>query len=94
MTRGRDPGGRALEVQGTRQLRQQRIDGIYVFVVPPSLDELRRRLERRGTDTNEEIEKRLRIASQELLAKDLYDHVVVNDDLPTTIARVREIISL
>ena len=83
-----------IEVQGTRQLRQGGTPGRYVFVVPPSLDELRRRLERRGTDTPEEIQKRLQIAAQELEAQDLYDHVVINDRLDDTIACVQQIIGL
>lgn len=83
-----------IEVQGTEKLRQDDVQGVYVFVVPPSEEELRRRLVDRGTNTAEEIEQRLRIAAQELKAKHLYDHVVVNQDLDRTIAEVKEIIGL
>ncbi len=83
-----------IEVQGTRHLRDSGVQGIYVFVVPPDEEELRKRLTARGTNTPEEIEQRLRIAAEELQSKDLYDHIVVNQDLQDTIAQVKEIIDL
>ncbi|MBK8975542.1 MAG: guanylate kinase [Planctomycetes bacterium] len=83
-----------IEVQGTRQLRARGVDGIYVFVVPPSLAELERRIRARGQNTEEEIADRLRIAEEELRAKDLYDHVIENDDLDRALAEVRRVIGL
>jgi len=83
-----------IEVQGTRQLRERGVTGTYVFVVPPSMAELRVRLERRGSDSPAEIEARLRIAEQELGACGLYDHVVVNHELERTIDEVRSILGL
>jgi len=79
-----------IEVQGTRMLRQKGVDGTYVFVVPPSMEILRERLVKRGQNAAEEIEARLAIAQRELEAKELYDVVIENLDLPMTIARVRE----
>lgn len=85
-----------IEVQGTRQLRQAGVPGLYVFIAPPSLDELRRRLQHRGSNGAAEIEQRLRIAEQELAAATevfagapLYDVVVENQDLERTIAEVQ-----
>lgn len=83
-----------IEVQGTRQLRERDVEGCYVFVVPPSLEELRRRLVARGTNTPEEIDQRIAIAEEELEARGLYDHVVPNVELERTIADVRRIIGL
>ncbi len=90
-----------IEVKGTRQLRQQGVAGIYLFIAPPSLDELRRRLERRATNTIEDIESRVMIAREEIDAsqevingRPLYDHTIRNDDLDTTIRRVAELIGL
>lgn len=83
-----------IEVQGTRQLRQGRVPGIYVFIVPPGIEVLRERLRRRSSNTEDEIEQRLRIAAEELRAAELYDHVVVNEDLPATIQRVVELVGL
>ena len=88
-----------IEVKGTRQLREGGIPGLYVFIAPPSLAELRVRLERRGTDDAREIEQRLRIAAEEIEAAresvggvPLYDVTVTNHVLQDTIARVQELI--
>lgn len=83
-----------IEVQGTRQLREKKVEGIYVFIVPPDLDKLRERLRRRGSDSEAEIDRRLAIARQELRARGLYDHQVVNDDLDRAVAEVRRIAGL
>jgi guanylate kinase len=83
-----------IEVQGTKQLREAGLDAIYLFVAPPSLEEIRRRLVARGTDDEAEIERRLAIAERELEAQELYDHVVVNRDLDTAIAEVRRLVGL
>ena len=88
-----------IEVAGTRQLRERETPGLYVFIEPPSIGELRDRLVRRGSNAAEEIEQRVRIAEEEITAahaglagEALYDHVVVNDELAATIARVTELI--
>lgn len=83
-----------IEVQGTRSLRESGVEGDYVFVVPPSMEELRSRLVARGANSPEEIEARLVIAEAELRAKDLYDHVVVNQDLSQAIDEARRLIGL
>jgi guanylate kinase len=83
-----------IEVQGTRQLRARSVPGIYIFLVPPSLDVLRERLAARGANSPQEIEARMRIATEELRARDLYDHVVVNDRIETTVQQVKELIGL
>ena len=62
--------------------------------MPPSLDELRRRLENRGTETTAQIQTRLSIAAKELEARVLYDHEVVNEDLQEAIREVKAIIGL
>ena len=96
-------GGRVflleIEVMGTRQLREQRIPGLYLFIAPPSLEELRARLVRRGTDTAADIEARVRIAREEIAAakvphqgRALYDHMILNVDLAETTRRVEELI--
>ncbi|MEZ5964475.1 MAG: guanylate kinase [Planctomycetota bacterium] len=83
-----------IEVKGTRQLRQAGEPGLYIFLAPPSLDELRRRLVARGTDSADEIERRVSIAEEEMRHGELYDHILVNVDLDATIARVRALIGL
>jgi len=69
-----------IEVQGARQVRAAMEDSVQVFIAPPEPLALRRRLEQRGTDTPEAIEKRLSVAAQELAAQDEFDHRVINDD--------------
>jgi len=68
-----------IEVQGARQVRQTLPRAIQVFIVPPSDAALRERLVGRGTDTPEDIERRLQVAEQELAAQDEFDHKVLND---------------
>lgn len=70
-----------IELQGARQVRERMPGAVLVFVAPPTPDVLRERLERRGTDTAEQISRRLEVAQQELEAQPEFGHVVVNDDL-------------
>ena len=67
-------------------------DAMSIFVMPPSIEELRRRLEGRGTDAPEVIEKRIAKASFELTKAPEFDRQVVNDDLETAVAEVAEIV--
>ena|SRR5207249_3886452 len=84
-----------IDVQGARQVREAirkgaPIPSVFIFLEPPSLEELGRRLGSRGTDRPEEVEVRLRTALSELEERDLYDHVVVNDDIRSAVERVLE----
>ena len=88
-----------IEVKGTRQLRERGIPGLYLFIAPPSLDELRRRLVKRGSNDAVEIEQRVRIAEDELAAArehvagaPLYDHILLNVDLEATIRDVQRLL--
>lgn len=88
-----------IEVDGTRQLRQHAVPGHYVFIAPPSIEELRRRLQKRGDNSALEIEQRVRIAQDELRAArevvagaPLYDVILENRDLDATIRAVQELL--
>jgi guanylate kinase len=70
-----------IEVQGARQVRETMPEAVRIFIEPPSPAELRKRLEGRGTDDPEVIEKRLEEARKELRAKDEFAHRVTNDDV-------------
>ncbi len=70
-----------IEVQGARQVRAALPDALQVFIAPPSLDALRTRLVGRGADGPQEVERRLRVAEEELAAQSEFAHVVVNDRL-------------
>ena len=82
-----------IEVQGARQVRESVPNAVQVFIAPPSLDALRTRLIGRGTDDPEEVERRLRVAEQELTAQPEFAHVVVNDRLEDALERLAEIVS-
>ncbi|MBS1418923.1 MAG: guanylate kinase [Oscillospiraceae bacterium] len=69
-----------IEVQGARQVHEKMPEAVMIFIVPPSMAELRRRLEARGTDTERAIEARLIRAGQEYAEADFYDYIIVNDD--------------
>ena len=83
-----------IDWQGTPQLYQKdQQDVVRVFILPPSLGELRRRLTGRGTDSQEIIDARMDRARAEISHWDGYDYVVVNDDVDTCFAKVREILN-
>ncbi|HMK90940.1 MAG TPA: guanylate kinase [Methylocystis sp.] len=74
-----------IDYQGTQQVREKMpADTVTVFILPPSMKELRARLERRAEDAREAIEKRLANARNEIVRWKQYDYVLVNDDLQST----------
>ncbi len=74
-----------IDVQGTKQLVETMgEDVISVFILPPSIDEMRKRLKRRAEDDDATIIKRLRTAEKELTQWEFYDYVIVNDDLDSS----------
>ena len=81
-----------IDVQGAAQISSTRIPYVKIFIIPPSMDELKQRLINRQTDSMEEIEKRLRIARDEIKQIDSYDYLVINDDLDTAVDDVLNII--
>ncbi len=81
-----------IEVQGTRLLRDNGVEALYVFIMPPSLEELERRLRGRQTEDEDTIEGRLEIARCEMDMSHLYDHVVINKDLESTVEAVRRLV--
>lgn len=81
-----------IDVQGTLQIREKYPDCITIFIVPPSLEILRQRLESRGTDSPAVIEQRIHNAEDEMGKKSLYQHVIVNDRLPEARKRLISLI--
>jgi guanylate kinase len=81
-----------IELQGARQVRESVPDAVQVFIAPPSADTLRLRLVGRGTDTSDDIERRLDVAEEELAARDEFAYVVVNDRLEDAVERLVEIV--
>jgi guanylate kinase len=78
-----------IDYQGTQQVRQKAPDDVVtIFILPPSMRELRARLERRAEDSSDTIEKRLANARHEIQRWTVYDYVLVNDDLQRTYTQV------
>ena len=70
-----------IDVQGAGQVKGKHPEAVAIFVVPPSAQELEKRIRARGQDANEEIARRLERARQEMTRFDEYDYVVINDDV-------------
>ncbi len=81
-----------IDVQGTRQILKKYPRCITIFIMPPTLEVLRKRLEFRGTETRASIEKRIANAKAEMDLKYLYRHLIINDELSTAVGEVTAII--
>ena len=75
-----------IEVQGALKIREKRPDALMIFILPPSVSELRRRLKKRGTETDEVIEQRVSQAAREIEVASKYDYAIVNDALDDAIS--------
>lgn len=82
-----------IEVKGFLQIKKACPDCVTIFIAPPSYEELEARLRGRGTESEEVIAARLATAREELQSRDLFDYVVINDDLDRAVDEVLSIIS-
>ena len=85
----------AIDVQGMKQLRQKAVKEIpmvSIFIMPPSLEELKARLEKRKTEAKQEIADRLKVAQQEMAKRSLYDFVVVNQKIDQAVNEIEGIV--
>ncbi len=83
-----------IEVRGAEQVREKRPDGVFIFIAPPSMEELLKRREERGSDSEKEIEERQRLARWEMSFAQYYDYVVTNEDAQVAANDVMEIIRM
>ena len=81
-----------IEVQGALQVKKKVPDGVFIFLTPPDLDELKDRLVGRGTDSEEVIRQRIERAKEEIALMREYDYAVDNDEVPLAAERVKRII--
>ncbi|GMR04656.1 MAG: guanylate kinase [Thermodesulfobacteriota bacterium] len=81
-----------IDVQGARHLRELLDGGVYIFVLPPSVEACRQRLSARGKDSDEEIEKRLNVALGEIKEASFYDYIIFNDDVEAAFENLASII--
>jgi guanylate kinase len=82
-----------IEVQGARQVREALPEAKQVFIAPPNEDALRVRLATRGTDSPEQVERRLETARRELEARREFEHVVVNDRLERAVEELGDLVA-
>jgi guanylate kinase len=82
-----------IDVQGAEQVRKHLEGGVYIFIVPPSLEECEKRLEVRAKDTPEEIEKRVLASIEEIKRAESYNYIIINDDLELAFERLKSIIT-
>ncbi|OGL41710.1 MAG: guanylate kinase [Candidatus Schekmanbacteria bacterium RBG_13_48_7] len=81
-----------IDVQGAKQIRETGYPAVFIFLKPPSMEELKRRLKKRGTEDEAELARRLVRAEEELKHADEYDYIVVNDDLDKTVDTLKKIL--
>ena len=81
-----------IEVQGGANIRRLMPEAVQIFIVPPSMEELERRLRKRGTENEECICERLKIAEEEMKRADEYDYIVINDTLEDAVEQVLSIV--
>lgn len=81
-----------IDIQGAMKVKERYSDGVFIYIVPPSLEILSTRLRDRGTDASEVIDKRLSLASSELALAHRYDYIVVNDVLDDAVDKVVAVI--
>jgi guanylate kinase len=81
-----------IEVQGARQVRKKFPEGLFIFLMPPSLTELKNRITTRGTETEDVINNRMTVAKEEIEMMNLYDYVVENDQIEHARDRINAIV--
>ncbi|WP_226578592.1 guanylate kinase [Halobacillus litoralis] len=82
-----------IEVQGALKVRENFPQGVFVFLIPPSLEELKDRIVNRGTETEDKVKNRLHAAKEEIDMMDAYDYVVVNDQIDHAVSKVKSIVA-
>ncbi|WP_243386791.1 guanylate kinase [Bacillus kexueae] len=82
-----------IEVQGALQVKKSFPEGLFIFLVPPSLDELKNRIVTRGTESEGLIQNRMNVAKEEIEMMHAYDYVVVNDQVDLACERIKAIVT-
>ena len=81
-----------LDVQGVDSLRNMKFNGVYIFILPPSIEEMTKRLRKRGTETEESIEIRVNTGKEEIKNYKKYDYVITNFDVEETVESILGIV--
>lgn len=81
-----------IDTQGAKQMRKNHKRGVYIFILPPSMDILLKRLKTRMSDSADDIDMRIKTASKEIKEYKNYDYVIVNDKIDTALAELKSVI--
>ncbi|SEB44368.1 guanylate kinase [Paenibacillus sp. GP183] len=81
-----------IEVQGALKVKQKFPEGVFIFLLPPSLNELQNRIVTRGTESDESIRSRMTVAVDEIRLMDHYDYAIVNDRVETACSKIQSIL--
>lgn len=81
-----------IDVQGALQVKESYPEGVFIFLLPPSMSELKNRIKKRGTETDKDIDIRLKNAFEELKFIDEYDYIVINDEVMEAVEKTETII--
>jgi len=82
-----------IDVQGALQVKESAPDGVFIFLIPPSMEELEKRIRSRATETEEKIRERLGKANAEMSLMDKYDYVIVNDEVDRVVEKIEAILT-
>ncbi len=80
-----------IDIQGARQLKQRYDGGVYIFILPPSYEELRRRLNGRSSDSDDVISRRINAAAGEIRESRWYDYIIVNDQFSRAVEELKSV---
>jgi guanylate kinase len=83
-----------IDIQGALKVKESHAEGVFIFIVPPSIDELQKRIITRATDSIEVIGKRMKCVKDELNYMTEYDYVVMNDSLEEAVSKIKNIIDV
>ena len=81
-----------LDVQGVGSLRKMDFEGIYILILPPSIEEMTKRLKKRGTETEESIERRIKTGKEEIKSYKIYDYAITNFKVEETVESILAIV--
>ena len=81
-----------IDTQGAAQIRKTKQEGVFIFILPPSLQTLKERLEMRMTDSKEQVEERLKKAVVEIKSYSQYDYVIINDTIEVAFRQLKAIV--
>ena len=81
-----------LDIQGVNSLRNMNFEGIYIMILPPSIEEMTKRLKKRGTETEDDIERRLKTGKEEIKVYKKHDYVITNFEVEETVESILSII--